>query len=107
MGGLWPVSWCIWDSGGRHHPGACVLGLALGWQIEDIPGPFEDHASQISDQTGGAITNMEPAKQGMRAYVDVDDINAAAAREGVWRRGTSRAQCRAWGGRNLYGSPGQ
>jgi sugar lactone lactonase YvrE len=35
------------------------LGLALGWQFEGIPGPVEDHASQISDQTGGAITNTE------------------------------------------------
>jgi uncharacterized protein len=36
--------------------------------------------TQISDQTGAAITNMEPGKQGTRAYFDVDEINAGAAR---------------------------
>jgi predicted enzyme related to lactoylglutathione lyase len=75
------------------------LGLALGWQFEGIPGSFEDHATQISDQTGRAITNMEPAKRGMRAYFDVDDINAAAARVKEFDgERTSRARCRAWGG---------
>src|SRR5664280_1610419 len=29
---------------------------------------------------GAAITNMEPSKQGIRPYFDVDDINAGAAR---------------------------
>jgi predicted enzyme related to lactoylglutathione lyase len=31
-------------------------------------------------QTAGAITNMETGKRGTRAYFDVDDINAGAAR---------------------------
>ena len=36
--------------------------------------------TRISDQGGAAITNMEPGKKGTRAYFDVDDINAGAAR---------------------------
>jgi hypothetical protein len=48
---------------------------------------------------GGAITNMEPAKRGMHTYVDVDDINAAAAPvKELAARPTSRVRCRAWGG---------
>ncbi len=55
-------------------------GGLFGWQWQSVPGPFEYHMTQISDQTGGAITNMEPGKQGPRVYFDVDDINAGAAR---------------------------
>jgi uncharacterized protein len=55
-------------------------GSLFGWQFEAYPGPSEYHMTQISDQTGGAITNMEPGKRGTRAYFDVDDINAGAAR---------------------------
>jgi predicted enzyme related to lactoylglutathione lyase len=36
--------------------------------------------TRISEETGGAITNMEPGKRGIRPYFDVDDINAGAAR---------------------------
>jgi predicted enzyme related to lactoylglutathione lyase len=36
--------------------------------------------TRIGEQTGAAITNMEPGKRGTRAYFDVDDINAGAAR---------------------------
>ena len=36
--------------------------------------------TRISEQQGAAITNMEPGKHGMRAYFDVDDIKAGAAR---------------------------
>ena len=55
-------------------------GGLFGWQFEAYPGPSEYHMTQIAEQTGGAITNMEPAKRGLRAYFDVDDINAGAAR---------------------------
>jgi predicted enzyme related to lactoylglutathione lyase len=55
-------------------------GGLFGWQFEAVPGPSEYHMTQIAERTGGAITNMEPAKRGMRAYFDVDDINAGAAR---------------------------
>ena len=41
-------------------------GSLFGWQFESYPGL--------------AITNMEPEKRGTRAYFDVDDINAGAAR---------------------------
>ena len=55
-------------------------GGLFGWQFENFPGPSEYHMTRISDQTGGAITNMEPGKRGLRVYFDVDDINAGAAR---------------------------
>ncbi|MGH2451164.1 MAG: VOC family protein [Candidatus Limnocylindria bacterium] len=55
-------------------------GSLFGWQFEAMPGPFEYHTTQISEQTGGAITNMEPGKRGARVYFDVDEINAGAAR---------------------------
>jgi uncharacterized protein len=55
-------------------------GSLFGWQFEAFPGPSEYHMTRISEQTGGAITNMEPGKQGTRAYFDVEDINAGAAR---------------------------
>jgi len=55
-------------------------GSLFGWQFESFPGPSEYHMTQIGDQMGAAITNMEPGKQGTRAYFLVDDINAGAAR---------------------------
>ena len=55
-------------------------GGLFGWQWQEMGGPFEYHMTQLSDQTGGAITNMEPGKRGPRVYLDVDDINAGAAR---------------------------
>jgi uncharacterized protein len=55
-------------------------GSLFGWEFEAFPGPFEYHMTRIAEQTGAAITNMEPGKQGLRAYFDVDDINAGAAR---------------------------
>jgi predicted enzyme related to lactoylglutathione lyase len=56
-------------------------GSLFGWQFKSMPGPSEYHMTEIAPkQTGGAITNMEPGKRGTRAYFDVDDINAGAAR---------------------------
>ena len=55
-------------------------GSLFGWQFQGMPGPFEYLMTQVSEQTGGAITDMEPGKQGLRVYFDVDDINAGASR---------------------------
>ena len=56
-------------------------GSLFGWQFEAFPaGPSEYHMTQISDQTGAAITNMEPGKRGTRAYFAVDEINTGVAR---------------------------
>src|SRR5205809_1898616 len=56
-------------------------GSLFGWQFQEFPGPSEYHMTEITPgQTGGAITNMQPGKRGTRAYFDVDDINAGAAR---------------------------
>ena len=55
-------------------------GSLFGWEFESFPGPFEYHMARISEQTGGAITNMEPGKKGARAYFDVDEIKVGAAR---------------------------
>ena len=60
--------------------GLAFWGSLFGWQFEGMPGPFEYYMTRISDQTGGAITDMEPGKQGMRVAFDVDHINAGAAR---------------------------
>ena len=55
-------------------------GSLFAWQFESAPGASEYYMTRISDQAGAAVTSMEPGKQGMRAYFDVDDINAGAAR---------------------------
>lgn len=55
-------------------------GSLFGWQFQDFAGPFEYHTTQIGDQQGAAVTNMEPGKRGTRSYFLVDDINAGAAR---------------------------
>jgi len=55
-------------------------GSLFGWQFQEFSGAAGYHMTQISEQTGGAITAMEPGKRGARAYFDVDDINAGAAR---------------------------
>lgn len=55
-------------------------GPLFGWEFESYPGPSEYHMARVSDSSGVAISNMEPGKRGPRAYFDVDDINAGAAR---------------------------
>jgi predicted enzyme related to lactoylglutathione lyase len=56
-------------------------GSLFGWQFEAFPGgPGEYHMTRLAEQQGAAITNMEPGKRGTRAYFDVDDIDASAAR---------------------------
>ena len=55
-------------------------GSLFGWQFEAFPGPNEYLMTRISEKTGAAITDMEPGKQGPRAYFDVEDINTGAAR---------------------------
>ena len=55
-------------------------GGLFGWQFESYPGPSEYHMARLGETQGGAITNMEPGKKGTRAYFDVDDVNAGAAR---------------------------
>src|SRR5438874_13301802 len=55
-------------------------GSLFGWQFQSFPGPSEYHMTQIADQQGAAITNMEPGKKGTRSYFVVDDVNAGAAR---------------------------
>jgi len=61
--------------------GRAFWGSLFGWQFQAFPGgPGEYHMTQIADQQGAAVTNMEAGKRGTRAYFDVDDINAGAAR---------------------------
>jgi predicted enzyme related to lactoylglutathione lyase len=55
-------------------------GSLFGWEFEAYPGPAEYHMTRISDQSGSAITNMEPGKRGTRTYFAVDDINAGFER---------------------------
>ena len=55
-------------------------GSLFGWQFEPFPGPTEYHVARIDEQSGAAITGMEPGKRGPRVYFDVDDIRAGTAR---------------------------
>ena len=56
-------------------------GGLFGWQFESYPGgPGEYHMMRLSENTGGAVTNMEPGKVGTRTYFDVDEIDAGIAR---------------------------
>jgi predicted enzyme related to lactoylglutathione lyase len=55
-------------------------GSLFDWNFQSFPGPFEYHMTRVSEQTGGAITNMEAGKRGMRPYFAVDEINKGAAR---------------------------
>ena len=55
-------------------------GSLFGWKFEAFPGPFEYHIARIDEQSGAAITNMEPGKHGTRSYFDVADVNSGAAR---------------------------
>lgn len=58
-------------------------GSLFGWSFEAMPGgPFEYHIARTSEDSGVAVTNMEPGKRGSRPYFDVDDIEASAARVG-------------------------
>ena len=52
----------------------------FGWDFKQYPGPSEYWMTRTGEATGAAITNMEPGKQGIRAYLDVDDIKKGAAR---------------------------
>jgi predicted enzyme related to lactoylglutathione lyase len=56
-------------------------GGLFGWEFQNFPSPQgEYHMVRISESSGGAITNMEPGKQGTRTYFAVDDINDGVAR---------------------------
>ena len=55
-------------------------GSLFGWQFEAYPGPSEYHMTRVTENSGAAISNMEPGKRGTRAYFDVDEIRAGAAR---------------------------
>jgi len=60
--------------------GRAFWGGLFGWQFESYPGPWEYHMARLADDQGGALTNMEPGKRGLRPYFDTDDINAGVAR---------------------------
>lgn len=55
-------------------------GSLFGWKFDAAPGSFGYPTTQISDQTTGAVTNMESGKRRLRVYFDVDEINAGAER---------------------------
>lgn len=61
-------------AGGREF-----WGSLFGWEFKAFPGPSEYHMASIGERMGAAISE-EPGKRGPRAYFDVDDIEAGAAR---------------------------
>jgi predicted enzyme related to lactoylglutathione lyase len=59
--------------------GQAFWGGLFGWEFESYPGmPGYDMTRTAEDQ--GAAISKEPGTRGLRAYFDVDDINAGAAR---------------------------
>lgn len=62
--------------------GTRFWGSLFGWDFQAFPGagPGEYHMTSTGENQGAAITTMEPAGSGPRAYFDVDDINDGAAR---------------------------
>jgi predicted enzyme related to lactoylglutathione lyase len=55
----------------------------FGWEWQQAPGPTEYHMTQLSENTGGAIYEPEPAnKRGARVYFDVEDIKAGTEKVG-------------------------
>jgi predicted enzyme related to lactoylglutathione lyase len=56
-------------------------GSLFGWQFQNYAGgPGEYQLARIDDDSGVAITDMEPGKRGTRTYFSVDDIGAGVAR---------------------------
>jgi predicted enzyme related to lactoylglutathione lyase len=55
-------------------------GSLFGLEFQSFPGPSEYHMTRLNESSGIAITNMEPGKRGARAYFDVEDVRAGAAR---------------------------
>ena len=55
-------------------------GSLFGWDFQAAPGPPGYDMARINDNSGIAITSMEPGKRGARTYFDVDDIAAEVAR---------------------------
>jgi predicted enzyme related to lactoylglutathione lyase len=55
-------------------------GSLFGWTFDSYPGPSEYHMARMTEQSGVAISNMEPGKRGTRAYFDVEDINTGVQR---------------------------
>jgi hypothetical protein len=60
--------------------GRAFWGGLFGWEFESFPEGSEYHMARIDDQSGAAISGMEPGKKGPRVYFDVDDIQASAGR---------------------------
>ena len=55
-------------------------GGLFAWQFQPAPGTTDYLMTRVSEDSGAALTNMEPGKKGARTYFDVDDINASAAK---------------------------
>jgi predicted enzyme related to lactoylglutathione lyase len=59
--------------------GRAFWGGLFGWEFGDpYPGPGEYYPARLTDESGVAVTNMEPGKRGIRTYFDTDDIKASA-----------------------------
>jgi predicted enzyme related to lactoylglutathione lyase len=52
----------------------------FGWQWQAMEGPFEYNMTQINDTSGAAVFPADGNDRGLRAYFDVDDINAGISR---------------------------
>ena len=55
-------------------------GGVIGWRFDQAFDGIDYHLTQIAERMGGAVTSTEPGRNGPRAYFDVDDLDAGAAR---------------------------
>ncbi len=55
-------------------------GGLFGWSFDQAYPGVDYHLTQIGERTGGAVTTAENGRRGPRAYFEVDDIEAGAAR---------------------------
>lgn len=52
----------------------------FGWQFQPAPGVPDYQMARLTEDTGAAVSGMEPGKRGMLTYFDVDDIGVGVAR---------------------------
>ena len=74
-------------------------GSLFGWEFEAAPGPFEYFVTRTGEQSGAAITNMQPGKKGRgptstsRTSTPAPNVSASSA-----ARQATRDPCPGWAG---------
>jgi uncharacterized protein len=76
MAGMVHVEIPVDDTAG----GKAFWGSLFGWQFQAYPEGAEYHMARLTDDSGAAVSGMEPGKRGLLVYFDVPDIGASVAR---------------------------